>query len=221
MEFSAQIENYLKYIYLLQTRYNPVPTTKLAEKLGVSAAAVTSMIRKLVRLELLDHEPYKGAQLTAKGKAVALKVLRAHRLWELYLVEVLGIPWDQAHIEAERLEHALSDELADRLDEVLGHPTTDPHGHPIPARNGQLPPLFGVPLTELLPGERGIILRIRDDTPELLRYLGELGVYPGKSVVMQKVAPFNGPLYVRIEETDQVLGHEAAGHIVVQKDEGE
>jgi DtxR family Mn-dependent transcriptional regulator len=136
-------------------------------------------------------------------------------LWESYLVQAIGLSWDQAHVEAERLEHALSDELADRLDEMLDRPATDPHGHPIPTRDGRMPPPVGVSLAELPPGTTGTVLQVRDDTPELLRYLGGLGIYPGEAIAVLKVAPFDGPIHVRVGGTVQVLGREAAQHVMV------
>jgi DtxR family Mn-dependent transcriptional regulator len=216
MNITPHIEDYLKSIYFLQSQHPRVTTRALAGRLGVSAPSASSMMHKLARLGLLDHERYKGARLTAHGEALALKILRAHRLWELYLVKALDLPWDQAHVEAERLEHALSDELADRLDKALGHPTTDPHGHPIPSRSGQMPIQSGTPLTDLLPGETGVVLEIRDETPELLRYLGELGIYPGEPVTVLEVAPFNGPIHTRIDDVVRVLGQEVAEHVMVK-----
>jgi DtxR family transcriptional regulator, Mn-dependent transcriptional regulator len=215
MYISPQIEDYLKSIYQLQTRYGRVPTTALAERLDITAASVTGMVRKLAGLGLVDHEPYRGVRLTADGEDIALQIVRAHRLWELYLVKALQVPWDQAHVEAERLEHALSTGLADRLDEVLGHPTADPHGHPIPSRNGDVERRGGVPLDHLPAGEAGIVVQIRDDTPELLRYLGQLGIYPGEQVTVLDVAPFDGPLRVWIGERTEVLGRQVAGHVIV------
>lgn len=215
MELSLYVENYLKNIYFLQARYARVPTAALAKRLGVSSPSVTSMVHKLARMGLLAHEPYKGVRLTPQGEAAALKVIRAHRLWELYLVVVIGISWDQAHVEAEQLEHALSDELADRLDEMLEHPVTDPHGHPIPTRDGRMPSCTGAPLADLPVGTTGTILQIKDDTPELLRYLGGLGIYPGEVITVFRLAPFNGPIHVRVGATAQVLGREAADHVIV------
>jgi DtxR family transcriptional regulator, Mn-dependent transcriptional regulator len=215
MDFSAQIEDYLKGIYQLQAQHDRVPTTALAERLDITAASVTGMVRKLADLGLVDHEPYHGVRLTTKGEAIALQIIRAHRLWELYLVKALQVPWDQAHVEAERLEHALSPELADRLDEALDHPSTDPHGHPIPSRNGDVARPGGVPLDHLAVGQAGVVVQIRDDSPDLLRYLGELGIYPGERLAVLNIAPFDGPLHVRIGDRTEVLGRRAAGHVVV------
>jgi DtxR family Mn-dependent transcriptional regulator len=221
MDVTSAIQDYLKNIYRLQAHYDQVPTNALAERLGVSAPSVTSMVGKLDQLGLLKHERYKGVKLTPKGETLALKALRAHRLWELYLVEALDLPWDQAHIEAERLDHALSNELADRLDEVLGHPAVDPHGQPIPSRNGTVIPRTGMPLTELAPGDAGRVLLIRDDTPELLRYLGELGVYPGEPIRVLEVTPFDGPIHVQIGQESHALGRKAAEQVIVQTEETE
>ena len=215
MDFSAQIEDYLKSIYQLQARHDRVPTTALAERLDITAASVTGMVRKLAGLGLVDHEPYRGVRLTEKGKGIALQIVRAHRLWELYLVKALQVPWDQAHVEAERLEHALSPGLADRLDEALGHPSIDPHGHPIPSRNGNVEARPGVPLDQLAAGQAGLVVQIRDDTPELLRYLGELGIYPGEQVAVLDVAPFEGPVRVQLGERTEALGRRVAGHVIV------
>ena len=216
MEFSAQIEDYLKSIYQLQARHDRVPTTALAGRLDITAASVTGMVRKLAGLGLVDHQPYRGVRLTDRGKDIALQIVRAHRLWELYLVQALQVPWDQAHVEAEQLEHALSPGLAERLDEALGHPGTDPHGHPIPTRNGSVARRPGVPLDQLAAGQTGHVVQIRDDTPALLRYLGELGIYPGEQVTVLEAAPFDGPLRVHIGERTEALGRRAAGHVIVQ-----
>jgi DtxR family Mn-dependent transcriptional regulator len=220
MEFSSQIEDYIKNIYLLQFQHAHVPTTALAERLGVSAPSVTGMIRRLAKLGLLEHERYKGVRLTPDGEMIALHIVRAHRLWELYLVEKMDLSWDQAHVEAERLEHVLSEQLAGQIDQVLGHPTIDPHGHPIPSRDGQVAIIAGIPLTEVPPGEVGVISQIWDDTPELLRYLGKLSLYPGTSITVLQVDPFKGPIHLRVRDDIQVLGHEAAGHIMVKTDGG-
>jgi DtxR family Mn-dependent transcriptional regulator len=216
MDLSPKIEDYLKSVYLLQARHPQVSTTALAERLGVSAPSVSAMVRKLAHHGLLEHQPYKGVRLTARGEAVALKIIRAHRLWELYLVEELGFAWDQAHVEAEQLEHAVSQQLTDRLDQVLDHPTTDPHGHPIPNRNGQMPTSAGLPVTQLRPDETATVLQIRDDTPELLRYLGNLGVYPGERITVLEVAPFNGPIHIQVSQATRVLGREVAEHVMVR-----
>ena len=204
MEYSSRIEDYLKNLYQLQASYERVPTTALADRLDITAASVTGMVRKLAGLGLVDHQPYRGVRLTDRGKDIALQIVRAHRLWELYLVQALQVPWDQAHVEAERLEHALSGGLADRLDEVLGFPTTDPHGHPIPSRNGDMKRPSGVPLDQLSSGDVAVVVQIQDDTPDLLRYLGTLGIYPGEQVAVLDIAPFEGPLRLQIGRRTEV-----------------
>ena len=216
MELSSQIEDYLKSIYQLQTQHPQVSTTALAERLGISAPTASGMMRKLAELGLVEHQPYKGVHLTAEGEKLALGVLRAHRLSETYLVRVLGFSWDEAHVEAERLEHALSPKLVDRLEEALDYPQTDPHGHPIPTRDGQVPCCEGVPLSRLEPGDGGVILQIWDDSPELLRYLGELGLYPQAQIAVLETAPFRGPIRVQVGEAVRILGREVAEHVIVQ-----
>lgn len=216
MNLSFQIEDYLKNIYQLQTQHPQVPTTILAERLGISAPTASGMMRKLAELGLAEYQPYKGVRLTAEGEKLALRVLRAHRLSETYLVKVLGFLWDEAHEEAEQLEHALSSRLVDRLEEALGYPQTDPHGHPIPTRNGQVICCEGVPLSRLGPGDGGVILQIRDDSPELLRYLGGLGLYPQTAITVLGVAPFSGPIRVQVGKAVQILGREVAEHVIVQ-----
>jgi DtxR family Mn-dependent transcriptional regulator len=220
MKFSYHIEDYLKNIHFLQSQHTFVPTNVLANRLGVSAPSVSGMVRKLANLGLLEHERYKGARLTSDGRTIARQVIRAHRLWELYLVQALELSWDQAHVEAEQLEHVLSDELAGRLDDVLGHPTIDPHGHPIPDRSGEMVTVVGRPLTQLAVGESGVTVQIWDDTPELLRYLGGLDIYPGCTITVLEIAPFNGPLHLRVGEESQVLGRDAAKHVIVATDNG-
>lgn len=216
MEINSTVQDYLKNTYRLQLRHNYVPTRVLVERLALSAPAVTGMTRKLTRMGLLVRERYKGVRLTPEGERIALRVIRAHRLWELYLVQVLGLSWDQAHVEAEQLEHVLSDRLADRLDQVLDYPTFDPDGHPIPSPQGEVIAVGGVSLAELSAGETGVAVQIRDDTPELLRYLARLDIYPGRSITVLQVDPFDGPIHVQVRDGVQVLGRRVAEHVVVR-----
>lgn len=209
------VEDYLKTIYELQHELGKASTSVLAERLGVVPASVTGMIKKLAGMHLVTHEPYQGVVLTSAGEKIALEVLRHHRLIELYLSEALGVPWDQVHDEAEKWEHVLSEDLEDRIDAMLGHPTTDPHGAPIPTRNGTIiqPPC--VRLTELRPGQSAVIAEVSDHDSALLRYLGTMGLYPGERLVVVAVAPFEGPLTVRLGEAEHALGREAANYIFV------
>lgn len=214
-------EDYLKTIYeLSQERrgQQPVTTQAIAERLDVQPASVTNMIKKLAQLRLLEHTPYRGVELTPAGRKAALEVIRHHRLMELYLSEFLGLSWDKVHEEAERLEHVLSEELEERIAEKLGHPTTDPHGDPIPTKEGVIhePPLAR--LAELQAGEQAIVRRVPDRDPALLRYLGEIGLVPDTPVEVVQVLPFNGPVVVRVDQQDalQYLGRELAAVVRVE-----
>ena len=209
------VEDYLKTIYEIEREQGKVATTVLAEQLGVAPASVTGMIKKLAEMELVAYEPYQGVVLTQAGRRIALEVIRHHRLIELFLAEALGVPWDQVHAEAHKMEHVLSEDLLDRIDTALGHPTTDPHGAPIPTREGTLDQLPCQPLADLEPGQSGVIAEVYDNDPALLRYLGELGLYPKVTVRVVTVAPFDGPLTVRIGEMEHAVGREVANQILV------
>ena len=176
---SASVEDYTKAIYALEERHGVASTTALAERLGVSAPAVSAMVKKLAALGYVSHVRYRGVRLTDEGRRVALEVLRHHRLLETYLVEELGVPWDRVHAEAEVLEHVLSEGLEERIAAKLGEPTHDPHGDPIPAADGTLVEPTTVALTALAPGDRGRFVRVSDSDPAVLRELAELGIRPG------------------------------------------
>jgi DtxR family Mn-dependent transcriptional regulator len=181
----------------------------------VSAASATAMVKKLARLGLVEHEPYRGVALTHPGTRMALEVIRHHRLLELYLMQALGLPWDRVHEEAERLEHHLSDELEARIDAALGHPTRDPHGDPIPTPQLELAGVDDRPLTDLEDGCPAIVKRVPDGDPELLRYLAELGVVPDESVVVVSRAPFEGPVTVEVGGRKHALSPKLARRILV------
>ena len=209
------VEDYLKAIYALQTTGERVSTTKLAERLGVAPASASTMMKKLAAMRLVTRRPYRGVVLSAAGERVALEVVRHHRLVERFLAEVLGMPWDRVHEEAEKWEHVLSEEVEGRIDQVLGHPTTDPHGAPIPAANGAIARRESVPLPELEPGQSGVVAEVSDHDPELLRYLASLGLYPDSPVSVLAHAPFGGPLTVRLGNAEHAIGREAARHVSV------
>src|SRR5690349_1906543 len=174
------VQDYAKAIYALEEREGAaVSTNALAERMGVTAASASSMVKRLDGLGLVTHVPYRGVQLTDAGTKVALEILRHHRLLELYLAESLGVPWDRVHDEAEVLEHVLSEELEELIAAKLGHPTHDPHGDPIPTRDGRIVEAASIPLNALEPGARGRFARVSDSDPEMLRYLGERGIAPG------------------------------------------
>jgi DtxR family Mn-dependent transcriptional regulator len=176
---STSVEDYTKAIYALEERHGVASTTALAERLGVSAPAVSAMVKKLAALGYVSHVRYRGVRLTDEGRRVALEVLRHHRLLETYLVEELGVPWDRVHAEAEVLEHVLSEGLEERIAAKLGEPTHDPHGDPIPAADGTVVEPTTVALTALAAGDRGRFVRVSDSDPAVLRELAELGIRPG------------------------------------------
>jgi DtxR family Mn-dependent transcriptional regulator len=209
------MEDYLKAVYRLREIGNQVTTQRLAEELGVTGPSVTNMIKRLDDLRLLRHSRYRGVELTEAGTKIALEVLRHHRLLELYLSETLGMPWDQVHDEAERLEHHLSDQLEERMDSALGFPTHDPHGDPIPSREGTIDLVPGILLLDLEPGEQRTISRVSDRDPEQLRYLGGLGLFPGATVTVLERLPFEGPLRIAIDGAEHIIGRPLAAAVHV------
>jgi len=218
---SQAVQDYLKAIYKLQERGGAVSTTALAEAMDVAAASATGMVKKLASLKLVRHNPYQGVILTKAGEKMALEVIRHHRLLELYLAEALGYSWDKVHEEAERLEHVISEEFEERIFEALGRPTRDPHGDPIPARDGTLVAGNHERLSDLEPGTTGVIRRVSDSDAEMLRYLGTRGLVPDAAVEIVEKAPFNGPITVRTGETSHVLGRDLASHIQVESRAGD
>jgi DtxR family Mn-dependent transcriptional regulator len=173
------------------------------------------MLKKLAKLKLVDHEPYHGVALTPAGERVALEVVRHHRLVERYLVEALGVPWDEVHAEAERWEHVLSEELEQRMDEALGFPTTDPHGSPIPARNGAIDRASRIPLAQLEPGKTATIVEVSDRDPQLLRYVAERGLVVGATLTLVAAEPFGGPLRLTVDGAEHAVGRELAADLLV------
>lgn len=205
---SEAVENYAKAIYQLQRKHGgePVSTNDLAERLGVTPASASAMVKKLADQELVAHVPYKGVGLTPAGQRVALEVLRHHRLLELYLAEHLDVPWDRVHEEAEALEHVLSEDLEARIAAKLGHPTHDPHGDPIPAADLTIDEGDTRPLQALQPGARGRFARVSDSDPAMLRYLEERGIAIGDQLEVIDRQPFGGPMTVRFGGRELVLG---------------
>ena len=213
---SHAMEEYLKAIYLLSQDGKKVSTSRLAENLECSAASVTNMLQKLASLKLVQYQPYQGVDLTEAGTRVALEVIRHHRLIELYLKEVLGYSWDKVHAEAEELEHVISEELEERIDKALGYPTRDPHGHPIPGKDGtmtdeRLPSLWEVPESTDV-----IVARVDDRNASVLRYLDSLGIHPEVEMHVLEKAPFNGPLLIELGKAKHSLSEELARQIFVR-----
>jgi DtxR family Mn-dependent transcriptional regulator len=205
-ELTAAVQDYAKAIYALESRDGSASTTALAERLNVRPASVSGMLRKLDALGLVRHEPYHGVRLTERGRLVALEVIRHHRLLELFLVESLGMRWDEVHAEAEVLEHVLSDGLEELIATKLGDPTLDPHGDPIPSRELTVAADDTSNLYDLEPGGHGTFVRVSDSDPEMLRFLGERGISPGARLEVLERQPFDGPVYVRFGDAVHVLG---------------
>lgn len=204
---SPAIEDYSKAIYALEQRdREPVSTNALAERLGVTPASASGMVKRLGELGLVTHQRYRGVLLTDAGRRVALQVIRHHRLLELYLVRDLGVPWDRVHKEAEVLEHVLSDELEELIAAKLGHPTLDPHGDPIPSADLTIDELPTESLDSLPARARGTFVRVSDSDPEMLRYLADRGIAPGDDFEVVDRQPFGGPLFVRFGSDVHPLG---------------
>ena len=211
------VENYAKAIYALQQREGSVVTTNaLADRLGVTPASASGMVKKLGTLGLVRHEPYRGVELTEDGERLALEVLRHHRLLELYLAERLGMPWDRVHDEAEVLEHVISEELEALIAAKLGNPTRDPHGDPIPTPELTIDERDTVRLQDMDAGDRGVFVRISDSDPEMLRYLAARGIKPGDDFEVVEKQPFDGPLFARFGDQVHVIGGALAAAMRVE-----
>ncbi len=209
---SRSTEDYLKTIYELQRSGEPAQTSSIADALQIAPPSVSGMVKKLCASGLVEHEPYRGVQLTGAGRRAALRMVRRHRIIETYLTTKLGYDWDSVHDEAERLEHAVSDELVERMAMALGNPRYDPHGAPIPTKEGVIEVPVYVPLSEVAVGEVAELSRVSDRNPEQLRFLGGLGLKPGVSFEVLARQPFRGPTTIVIGDVakEQVIGHELA-----------
>lgn len=213
---SMAVEDYLKTIFALSRAGEAASTSAVAEKLGIAAGSVTGMLKRLAADGLIEHVPYYGARLTEQGEREAVRLIRRHRVLELFLVQVLGYTWDRVHEEADRLEHAVTDELIDRMAHVLGGATADPHGAPIPSGEGRFVDEQFPSLEQMSVGARGVLRRVSDEDPEALRYLAELDLVPGVEVQLLGRAPFNGPLKVQVGEHEHFVGAELARSLQVQ-----
>ena len=217
---SSAIEDYAKAIYALERRAGTaVSTNAIAERLGVTPASASGMVKRLGELGLVEHEPYHGVSLTDDGRRIALEVMRHHRLLELYLVKSLGVPWDRVHAEAEVLEHVLSEELEELIAAKLGNPTRDPHGDPIPTRELTIDEGPTERLQSLQGGAKGTFTRISDSDPDMLRFLADRGIAPGDSFEVIEKHPFDGPLFVRFGNNVHVLGGGLARAMTVEVSE--
>jgi len=221
MSRSQSVEDYLKAIYKLESTMEGkgVPTSNLAKEMGVANASVTNMVKRLSDLGLVSYESYYGSHLTESGRKIALEMIRHHRLLELYLAEMLGYSWDQVHDEAEKLEHHISEKFEDKISELLNNPKFDPHGDPIPTKDGQIPKLGLQPLSDTPLNERTEVKRVKNQDPDLLRYLHDYGLVPGSKVIVKKREPFDGPLELLVDGNPITLGHNIATDILVYSPE--
>jgi len=217
---SRSVEDYLKAIYQLSERSGHAATTEIAQELALTPASVTGMVKKLAESGHLEHVPYRGVRLTGPGRLAALAVMRRHRIIETYLITKLGYDWATVHVEAERLEHAASDDLIERMAFALGQPQYDPHGAPIPTRDGDIEQIDLLPLADVAPGSRVALRQVEDSDPERLRYLKSLGLVPTVEVEVTDRQPFGGPLTVRIggkDNVERVIGVELASCLLVER----
>jgi DtxR family Mn-dependent transcriptional regulator len=210
MSLSQSVEDYLKAIYLLEIENESATTNNIAESLSVSSASVTNMFKKLAKLKLINHKSYRGAELTPAGEKIALEVIRHHRLLELYLKEMMGYSWDEVHDEAEKLEHHISEQFEDKIAELLNNPTHDPHGDPIPSKEGVVPQMASLAITDAEENTSYIIGRVRDQDPELLRFLEKSGIIPGVKVTILEKTPFDGPVKIKLEDKETTIGNSVA-----------
>lgn len=213
---SHAMEDYMKAIYQLSDNRKSVSTSQLAERLQCTPASVTNMLQKLSALKMVQYTPYQGVSLTEAGRRVALEVIRHHRLLELYLAEILGYSWDQVHAEADALEHVISEEFEARIDAALGYPKIDPHGHPIPTKEGELQQEKYISLWEAPDNSRVRVKRVSDRDPEVLRYLAQIGIRPNVQIRVMGRDPFNGPVHVQVNQREHTLSEELCRQVFIQ-----
>lgn len=216
---SRSVEDYLKAIYQLTERSEDAGTSEIAGRLGIAPASVTGMVKRMAESGLVDHERYRGARLTEQGRQAALAVVRRHRIIEAYLITKLAYDWANVHDEAERLEHAVSDELVERMAFALGFPQYDPHGAPIPTRDGEIEQLEYVRLVDVDAGAKVLLRQVGDDDSERLRYLKSIGLVPPVEMVVLDKQPFGGPITLRVgvrETRDRIIGTELAETLMVE-----
>jgi DtxR family Mn-dependent transcriptional regulator len=211
---TAPVEDYLKAIYTIGKGTGAAATNEIAQRLALAPASVSGMVRRLADQGLLAYERYHGVKLTETGRRAALRTLRRHRVIEAYLAQALDYPWDRVHAEAERLEHAASDELVDRMAATMGEPKVDPHGAPIPTRDGAVDETEYTSLADLAVDIPGVVMRVTDEDPAMLRYLAELSVVPGKRVTVKSRAPYGGPITLAVGRQEISVGPALAAHVL-------
>ena len=217
---SHAIEDYLKAIYELDEDFGKVTTSLLAARLEVAPASVTGMLQKLAegRPKLVNYERHHGVTLTPAGRKIALETIRHHRLIELYLAQSLGYEWDKVDAEAEKLEHVISEEFEDKIATLLGDPTVDPHGDPIPTKDGSVADYSRTSLSDVDAGQTVRVTRVRDDDPAFLRYLAELGISPQTTLAVTDKSPFDGPIHITVGKRSHALGKNVTDKIFVEKE---
>jgi DtxR family Mn-dependent transcriptional regulator len=220
VNISPASQDYLKAIYDLSEQHGRATTSQIAEQLEIKPASVTGMLQKMAKEEppLVEYKKHQGVTLTCAGRKAALEIMRHHRLLESFLHEVLGYSWDEVHEEAERLEHVISEDMERRMADVLGNPSRDPHGQPIPNQRLEMQPMTDTPMGDLRPGQNALVQRVHDDDPELLRYLADLGLQPGARLIVLAYVSFDQTLHVKIEGREEaaVLGPSITGKIFVE-----
>lgn len=213
---TQSVQDYLKTIYNLQ-KDDTVSTTEIANEMNVSGASVTGMLKRLAKMNFVDYNSYKGVKLTESGREIALQIIRFHRLLETYLHEKLNFSLDKVHDEACRLEHFISEEFVEKITEQLGDPHFDPHGHPIPTKDGMIFEVDETLLSEVAPGTNYLISRLNDKNPELLAYLENMKLLPGTKISVIDIEPFKGPIKIKYNGKEKILGHEVAMNIFIKK----
>lgn len=215
IDLTQSHQDYLKTIYMLRSRGEEANNAAIAQAMSVTPASATNMVRRLADMGLVTYEAYRGVSLTADGERIALEMVRHHRLIELFLHAILDIPWDQVHAEAEKLEHVISEEMEEAIARKLGYPLFDPHGDPIPAKDGTKAEVSDSALTTWPQDQPARLARVRTQDSGRLRYLGSLGLYPGAHVTVLGRAPFDGPLMLDVDGHQHMLAHEMARLLLV------
>lgn len=217
MTLSDKMRGYLRAIHSLRDKEDRVTVSEVADHMGVAAASASHMMKRLAELELVEHTPYRGVELTEEGEREALLLIRRHRIVELFLTDVVGLPWDQVHQEAERLEHAVSDQLLERIAEILGHPTVDPHGDPIPTEDGLMEEDVFPSLADLRVGQKAVVRRVTAQDPSMLQYLASIGLMPEQTVTVLSKEPFEGPLTLLVKDVEKAIGWKVARKVKVSE----
>ena len=214
---TESIQNYLKAIYRLSEGGGKVTTSALARELGIAPASATLMIKRLAERDLVVHEPYRGVALSREGERIAVEMVRHHRLVERFLAEILGVPWDEVHDEAEKWEHLISEDIERRMDAALGFPTSDPHGSPIPSHDGAFAARDALPMADLRAGQSAVVAEVSDKDASLLRYVGSLGLYPGAAVSVVDDEPAGGTLTIAVGRKRHTIGRDVARELLVSE----